>query len=354
MAPVIEKLRGRMLGVAALVLSTLGLSVAVPDAHAGITCDRIAATNGSDSNPGTQARPYRTMGKLLGALLPGETGCLRGGTYAQDRVQMARPDVTLTSFPGERARFVGRLWVARGADRVQVLNLDLNGRNSSNLPSPMITANDTVWRGNDVTNGHAPAICFHLGSRDYGNANRTLIEGNRIHNCGMLPAANHHHGIYILHSDDSVVRDNWIYDNADRGVQFYPNARSTRVVSNVIDGNGEGVMFAGTSDYASSENVVDGNIISNSKVRWNVESYWSTKVGTGNVARSNCLFASNPRSSYYNAGGGVAKEWGFTATNNRIADPRYVNRAGKDFRLQPGSGCAGYGPGTTAAEPRRR
>ncbi len=314
-------------------------------AGASVSCDRVASTSGSDSNPGTQAQPFRTPTKLVGVLAAGETGCLRGGTYSStsQTVKMERPDVTLTSYPGERAKLVGRLWVARGADGVTVSSLDLDGRNSSNLPSPTINANDTVWRDNDVTNGHSATICFHLGSGTYGHADRTLIENNRIHDCGKLPAENHHHGIYILHSRDSVIRDNLIYDNADRGVQFYPNAKRTRLVDNVIDGNGEGVMFAGLGDYASSDNVVARNIISNSKVRHNIESYWSGRVGSGNVARYNCLFASNKRSSHYNASGGVsANRAGYKAVDNRVAKPRFVDRAAKDFRLRSESPCHGY------------
>ena len=44
-----------------------------------------------------------------------------------------------------------------------------------------------------------------------------------------------------------MIRDNWIYDNADRGVQLYPDADGTVVTGNVIDGNGEGVIFGGVA-----------------------------------------------------------------------------------------------------------
>jgi hypothetical protein len=122
----------------------------------------------------------------------------------------------------------------------------------------------------------------------------------------------------------------------------------------VIDGNGEGVMFSGSSGYASSENVVANNILSNSKVRWNVESSWSSgRIGSANVARYNCVFASNTRSSgWYNERGGIAKEWGFKSVGNRIADPQFVNRDAKDFRVQQGSPCETYGPGTIPTKRR--
>ena len=72
-----------------------------------------------------------------------------------------------------------------------------------------------------------------------------VIEGNRIHDCGELPAANHDHGIYVGNAAGRSIRDNWIYDNADRGIQLYPDADRTAITGNVIDGNGQGVIFGG-------------------------------------------------------------------------------------------------------------
>ena len=86
-----------------------------------------------------------------------------------------------------------------------------------------------------------------------------MIERNRIHNCGELPATNHHHGIYVEASDGARITDNWIYDNADRGVQLFPDAQGTYVARNVIDGNGQGIIFS----RKSANNVVEHNVISN-------------------------------------------------------------------------------------------
>ena len=96
----------------------------------------------------------------------------------------------------------------------------------------------------------------------------------------MLPAQNHHHGIYIEASDDARILNNWIYDNADRGVQMFPDRAGTYIAGNVIDGNGQGVSFA----RQSANNVVEHNVISNSVLRWNIEDWELT--GTGNVART--------------------------------------------------------------------
>ncbi len=56
-----------------------------------------------------------------------------------------------------------------------------------------------------------------------------MIERNRIHNCGEMPPSNHHHGIYVEASDERGSSGNWIYDNADRGVQLFPDAQNTYV-----------------------------------------------------------------------------------------------------------------------------
>ena len=205
------------------------------------------------------------------------------------------PAITLTSYPGERATLRTRLWVKHGADGVTISDLNIDGRNPTNLPSPTVNADDVVIRGNDITNHHT-AICVSLGSPDtYGRAARTLIEDNRIHDCGRLPPTNQDHGIYVNSSDDAVIRDNRIYDNADRGVQLYPDSQRTLVTHNVIDANGVGVIFGGSETTTSNDNVVQDNVITNSKVRGNIDYSWGGSVGTGNIARHNCLGAEADR-----------------------------------------------------------
>jgi parallel beta-helix repeat protein len=113
---------------------------------------------------------------------------------------------------------------------------------------------------------------------------------------------------------------------------MFPDAQRTYVARNVIDGNGEGVVFSRTS----ANNVVENNIISNPVVRFNLEDFELT--GRGNIARRNCLWstrhAGNP--------GGFQTGLAVPAVENIIVDPGYLNRAAKDFRLLPGSPCVHF------------
>ena len=138
---------------------------------------------------------------------------------------------------------LGRLHVADTANNVAIQELTLDGRNGDNLPSPTVNGDNAAFRDNDVTNRHT-SICFLLGSREYGRAKGTVIERNRIHNCGLLPPTNHHHGIYIEAADGARIIDNWIYDNADRGIQMFPDAQRSYIARNVLDGNGQNVVFS--------------------------------------------------------------------------------------------------------------
>ena len=192
-----------------------------------------------------------------------------------------------------------------------------------------------------MTNNHT-AICFALGS-DWGRADNAVIEGNRIHNCGLMPARNHDHGIYVEASSGSVIRNNWIFDNADRGIQLYPDADNTTITGNVIDGNGQGIIFSGGSGSVSTGNTVTRNVIANSRVRHNVESYYDSgaQVGAGNTVSQNCIKGAS--GWYGEEGGGMgvqSPQVGFTAVDNLGETPVYVNRGGRDFTLVPGTPCA--------------
>lgn len=301
-----------------------------PAGRADVRCDRVL-------DDGDAAA-------FVAGLGPGETGCLRDGVHEVDGVAtIEAPGVVLTSYPGESATLAGRLWVESGADRALVEDLTLDGRNEAAKPSPTVNADGAVFRGNDISNDHT-AICFVIGDDRYGAADGTVIEGNRIHDCGRLPATNHEHGIYVAYATDTTIEGNLIYDNADRGVQLYPDADRTLVSGNVIDGNGQGVIFAGDSDRASDDNVVTGNVITNSTIRYNIESHWQGPVGAGNVARDNCVWTA--RSDYPGSppGSGIEPSIdGVAASGNVVVDPDYADPDAGDFSVGEAVPCAPAG-----------
>jgi nitrous oxidase accessory protein NosD len=118
-----------------------------------------------------------------------------------------------------------------------------------------------------------------------------------------------------------VIRDNWIYDNTDRGIQLYPDADGSTITGNVIDSNGEGIVFAGTESDVSSDNVVAGNVISNSTLGWNVYSNTSGSPADGNVLRHNCLWASDALPDFESHGGVETQSEDFTSKANSVVDP---------------------------------
>jgi len=305
-------------------------------------CARVAAPKGDDDATGTPAQPYRTVARLLEGLSAGETGCLRDGVFAEDvDVQSGGAPgspIVLAAAPGETATLRGRLVIADGANDIVVTGLRLDGSNEDALPSPTVNGDRVLFFRNEVTNENT-SICFVLGSvSGFGTAVDVVLSENRIHNCGRLPATNRDHGVYLESSRNARVVDNVIYANADRGIQLYPDAQDTTIERNVIVGNGQGIIFSGEDGLASSGNHVADNLIGDSTLRWNVESYWPNDdtVGSDNLLEDNCVW--NGRE------GEIAAQVGFTARRNRIAEPLFVDEESGDFRQRPESPCAGVGP----------
>jgi parallel beta-helix repeat protein len=292
-----------------------------------IVCARVIGPGRTNSSGEDEA-----VERLLRSLAPGQTGCLRSGSY-EGELKISIRHVKLRSYPGQSARIDGRLWVMNGAEDVLIADLRLDGQNRAELPSPTVDGTDIRFAGVDVTNRHS-GICFDIGSSRYGRAREVVIEHSRVHDCGRLPANNTEHGIYVASARDTTIVSNLIYNNADRGIQLYPNAQRTVIEHNVIDGNGEGIIFSGGDGEASSNNLVQHNVITHSRIRADVESWYpaGNPVGVGNVVRENCLYGG------HNVRG--EKSTGFQATSNLIADPRYGNPGRGDFRIEDSNPCA--------------
>jgi parallel beta-helix repeat protein len=235
--------------------------------------------------------------------------------------------ITLRSYPGETATFRGSIYIPKGSDYVTVLNMRLDGsygpvgkghfkgdRNTKQAVKVM--ADDVFVLNNDITNRRAngnpdlAGTCIIVGSSKITAAN-TSIKANRIHRCGQMPSINREHGIYASHPRGAKISDNLIYDNAARGIQLYPSAQWTLVDGNVINHNGQGIVFGGSS----SNNTVRGNVISNPVVSYNVSASPRGARGSANLVERNCLWTRSGTSGI-NPNPSV-----FTARNNVVAKP---------------------------------
>jgi Right handed beta helix region len=301
-------------------------------------CNRYAAPGGSDAAHGTRRRPFRTVQRLVNALRAGQTGCLLDGIY-RENVRISRGGlpgarVRLTIAPGAAATVVGRMEIVKGANYVTVRGLTLDGRNAQNLQSPMIDANHVTFSHDDVTNDHT-GICFGIGSPTWGWATGTLITHDRVHGCGQLtPSDNYQHGFYIGAATGTRIEWSLIYDNAARGIQLYPDAQYTTIDHNIIDGNGEGIIISGEGGHASSHTDIFENIVSNSTMRHDIQSWWPSgnPVGVDNFVHENCVWGGRGRPIDMSAGG-------LRAANNARVNPMFVNAAAHEYRLRPTSPC---------------
>lgn len=320
-----------MKALLALTVALAALSVLPAPALAAAGCDQVAS-------PGTD-----TAQQLLDSLRPGETGCLHGGAYRSSGDNVLYPrrggvpgaPLTLRSYPGERARLVGIIDIRHGSDYVTLSGLDIEGTAEDGANTIKVYSRGVVLEGSDITNAWRGRSCLILGNNEGGGqAVAPIVRGNTFHECGNPANGNHDHGVYAANVLDGEIVDNLFYNTAAYTIQLYPNAQRTRFAHNVVDGSGPsvrgGIVFGGDNRFASSGNVVERNVIVYAATAA-ITSYWEGPVGTGNLARDNCVWGSR-----YDD---ISREWGFTAAANRVARPLFASRGARDYRLARGSQC---------------
>jgi Right handed beta helix region len=315
-----------------------------PVATGGVHCSLFASPGGTDSAHGAARAPFRTAQRLADALRAGQTGCLETGTYAGylriTHGGRSSARLTIRSIPGAVAIVLGRVWIRAGSDYVTIQGLHIVGGPAAvgcagtqcpNVPTVAVNNSSATLEDNNITNQHS-SICVAIGSALWGTAHRAVVEGNTIHGCGALPATNFEHGIYVGDAVETVIRSNYIYDNADRGIQLFPHAERTLVEGNVIDANGEGILIGGTGADPTAGSLIEHNLITNSRIGANVESFFpgGPPRAIANRVADNCLYGGHVGSAL---GGVVGAGVGYSTSRNLIANPHYRADIGSKSNL---------------------
>jgi hypothetical protein len=88
-----------------LLAASIGLAGAFASAPVAAGGSYYVATNGNDSNPGTQSQPWRTIQKAANTLIAGDTVYVRAGTYSETVTPQnsgtASGSITYRAYSGE-------------------------------------------------------------------------------------------------------------------------------------------------------------------------------------------------------------------------------------------------------------
>jgi len=322
-------------------------------------CNLYASPSGSDSSgDGSLGSPFQSVGKLDQALHPGQTGCLRAGTYGStssliqlDNDGAPGSQITITSFPAETAVVQG--WVDIEGSYTTLSHLSIDGSNTfykqvrdgTSCPAPVsqplvIAGRNDVLEFVDYYQSVPSLRGNGIGIGFWGDADNTIIRFSKIHDVGQCEA--YDHLIYLSHGNNVQIYDNWIYDDAHgRGVQLYPAPTNARVYDNVIDHAGEGFVIGNEAGDTVWGNEIYDNVVTNSTglpsegiPGEGIHDLYGGKPGSGNSFHDNILYG-NP--------GGIGPLTAVDHYDNASANPRLSDPVEHDYTPLPASPAANWG-----------
>lgn len=320
------------------------------------------ATTGSDSNPGTQSAPFRTIMKASTVTKPSTTVHVAPGTYAETIT------TTKNGTASGRIRYVSDTkWgakivpVANGSTMWKVdggyTDIDgfqINGTGSTSVKMGIyLTGGNSTVKNSWVHHVAEKSVCDSNGgagiaSDQYRGAafkNYDFI-GNLVHNIGG--SCDHIHGIY--HSSSGTVKNNIVYAAA-YGIHLYHDGHNVNIVNNTVFGNRAfGIVYGGCVDAYNNGCPTSGVNIHNNVVYDNEGGIAGPNASedTGSNSIKNNLVYGN-RTNFDLSSKAVSQTSGTIA-----ADPQFVgyNRTGGgNYHLKSSSpaidkGLSTYAPAT--------
>jgi Bacterial Ig domain/Pel9A-like, right handed beta helix region/Right handed beta helix region len=318
------------------------------------------APNGSDSNNGSSASPFKTIQKAADVASPGDTVILRNGTYTGDSSAVA--DIHRSGTSGQWITFKAEnLWGAildgRNFSTGSGLNIEsgvgyvrIEGLQIQNTIVGGISANenthDLYYYRNLIH--HVGRICTdtsggQVGFRDKRTSSRMTYDSNVMHTIGRLHPSdgcsystgnykNHDHGVYLHGTSIKIInnvfynfRSGWAIQSSE-GASDWVIANNTFAFANP-NRQGQIVLWDGNTNFVIANNIFyqpDGAAI-----------FLDPCSGKSNIAVRNNVSTAD---MLFDDASGRNTCSGITLLNNKtFTDPKLADPAKLNFRLTSSS-----------------
>jgi len=227
----------------ALKLTLLSLAAGFALSITASAATLYVATSGSDSNPGSQAQPWRTVQHAVDTIAPGDTIIVQAGSYAGCRIGKSGSSGAVCTLRAE----------STGA--VVVNSLSPSNRHQSLIEIENFDATTRYWVIDGFEVAGAPRYGIDLRDTDF-----IIVQNCAVHNSGLT-------GIFTAFSYHPLIQNNESYSNGEHGVYQsnsgdYPTIRGNKLHNNAAAGlhmNGDRNFTPG--DGIISFAVVEKNIV---------------------------------------------------------------------------------------------
>jgi hypothetical protein len=313
---------------------------------------RYVSPSGADSAPGTLSRPWRTIQSGIDRLGPGGTLAIRAGVYTENvsitRSGTGARPLTVRSYQRERVvlrpalRSPSYPLKLKNAAYVRVQGLVIEGASTPNTVNVY-----ALGATHDVEISYCEIRGARFGSGVFvDNGTRAVrLLANLVHDNDE--PGRQHHGIYF-EGARGLIANNVVYGHDQGfGIQIRSDAAAgpadVVVANNTVSGNALGgiVVEHTASRVMIVNNIAAGNGGTGIRGYFSEEDHPGDPVGRGNVVRNNLIFGNGGYGNLHSdttPSGGVILSFGAA---NRVANPRFMNPATRNYRLRPGSPALG-------------
>jgi N-terminal glycosyl-hydrolase-114-associated domain/Right handed beta helix region len=248
------------------------------------------ATTGSDTNPGTQAQPWRTIQKAANTVTAGSTVYVRGGVY-NERVTLSKSGtagsyITFQSYPGETAIVDGTGLTVPAGDTGLFL---------------VVNKNYLKIRGFEIRNYKTATLNnVPVGINVRGTSNHIELRNNKIYNIETnVTSANggDAHGIAVYGTSGTQSLNNVIIDGnelynlklgSSEALVINGNVDAWQVTNNKVhDVNNIGIDAIGAEGTAPANDAARNGLIAGNDV-YNIDTYGNPAYGTDRSA--GCIY----------------------------------------------------------------